>query len=62
MTSALDFKQLYIFYKFYLIKRIYLSERITYLEQRLTVELKNSYTLASVSVLCFTENECLKFS
>ena len=29
-ASALDFKQLNIFYKFYLIKRIFSSERITY--------------------------------
>ena len=32
-TSALDFKQLYIIYKFYLIKRVFLPERIPYLAQ-----------------------------
>ena len=32
-TSALDFKQLYIFYIFFPIKWIYLSERIPYLAQ-----------------------------
>ena len=32
-TSALDFIQFYIFYKFYPIKRMYLSERIPYLAQ-----------------------------
>ena len=32
-TSALDFKQLYIFYKFHVIKRLYLPERIPYLAQ-----------------------------
>ena len=32
-TSGLDFKQLYIIYKFYPIKRIFLSERIQYLTQ-----------------------------
>lgn len=32
-TSALDFKQFNIFYKFYLIKQLYLYERIPYLAQ-----------------------------
>ena len=32
-TSALDFKQLYIIYKFYPIKRIFLSARIPYFAQ-----------------------------
>ena len=32
-TSALDFKQIYINYKFYPIKRIFLSEIIPYLAQ-----------------------------
>ena len=34
-TSALDYKQLYTFYKFYLIKQTFLSERIRYLIETL---------------------------
>ena len=32
-TSALDFKQPYIFYRFYPVKRTYSSKRILYLAQ-----------------------------
>ena len=61
-TSALNFKELYIFCKLYPVKRIYVSKRIPYLAQTLTVQAKNIYTLKSLCVSCFTRNKCLKFS
>ena len=46
------------FYKFYPIKQIYSSEKNLYLAQALTIQVKNSYTLASLYVL----NKWLKIS
>ena len=70
-TNALDFKQLYIFYKFYLINEytwpsIFTQKAMeyTYLKEfhiwqnLLPVQFKNSYLLPSLCVLCFTGKTC----
>ena len=54
--SALDFKQLYIFYKFYVIKRIYLSERIRYLAQTFNCSIQKHLVL-QVFVCCFSKEK-----
>ena len=59
-TSALDWKQLTIFYKFYPIKQIYLSERISYLAHTCHCSNQNSYTLLSLCVMYFSGNKYLK--
>ena len=64
-SSALDFKQFYMIYKFYLIKRIFSSERIPYChirQRHYTVQVKHSYTIPSLCVLYFAGSKRLKFS
>ena len=59
-TSALNFKQPYIFYKSHPIKPICLSGRIPYWAETFNCS-SQKYLRISESV-CFTGNKCLKFS
>ena len=53
-TSALDFEQLYILYKFYPIKRIYLSERICVLAQTFNSATSQKNLYIRKSAWCFS--------
>ena len=61
-TEPVDFKQLYLFYKFYSIKQkfFYLNE-LHIGCSLLTIQVKHNYTFPSLSVFYFTESKCLKF-